>query len=315
MSENILPHALNEDVEAREKDWRFGGVSGVTKHVLREDGDYTAFLPEKELQKSTLETMACVNFSALNVLETIAKVYGIHLNLSDRFTAKMSGTTKRGNSFYNVGESIRTDGVVDEAIWPFDRANKNLTWEEYYAEIPEQVRKLAKEFLVDYDINYEWVTPDKFEEALKYGPLQVGVYAWPKPLANGMYNEGGTDTRNHAVMLFNKPPEFYEIYDSYDKVVKHLVPTYKFRSGVQYSINPKAELPMMIENDILVQEVEKSGSFGLHLNGKILLGPVDEILATWLMRNKGSVSGRTKSLLKAQWDEFPKFDLKNNPLS
>ena len=127
-----------EQDELFAKDWRMGGVSGAAHQVLRQDGNYTAFLPDLEIQKnSVFDTMACVTFSAMNCLETLAKVHGLSWNRSDRFTAKMSGTRKTGNYLRNVAESIRKyHGTVGEEQWPFPR-EAAWDWDEYYKAIPE----------------------------------------------------------------------------------------------------------------------------------------------------------------------------------
>ena len=104
----------------RKDDW----VAGTIPYeVLNESGDWTSYLPPGEWQRiNNKETMACVSFSALNILETLYYFYtGERRNFSDRFTAYMSGTMKRGNYLWKVGDSIRRDGLVDEKDWPAPR--------------------------------------------------------------------------------------------------------------------------------------------------------------------------------------------------
>lgn len=309
---------LLEQVDVFPKDWRMGGLSGATKTIINESGDYTKFLPEVEYQVGVyFDTMACVTFSALNCLETIANVKGISWNKSDRFTAKMSGTGVKGNYLRNVAESIRTEGVVDEEDWPFPRKQRSPVygWGDYYSEIPDTVRSEGLKWLQDWSIEWEWIRMDQIKEALKYGPIQVTVKAWPKPLKNGLYNDGGSKYRNHAVMLIRATDEYYEIFDHYTKSKKKLVPDYDFKSAMQFSLIPKKDdMPTLsLPNDVLVQEVEKSGTFGLHLNGKMIVDDVDKVVASWLMRNKGDVKGKTVSLTRDDWNSFSKTDLKNNP--
>ena len=96
-------------------DYMFGGETQVQGIELQPDGQWKDYLPVGEKQHSVyFDTMACVTFSALNALEILIKrQYGIDINFSDRFTAKMSGTTTNGNYLYKVGDSIRKDGFVD----------------------------------------------------------------------------------------------------------------------------------------------------------------------------------------------------------
>lgn len=320
---DVKQYGVLEQVQPRVKDWRAGGLSGATKHLIREDGDYTDFLPDVEYQKAVLfDTMGCVSFSALNCIETTLKAqYGLERNFSDRFTAKMSGTTKNGNYFAYVADSIRTQGAVPEDIWPFPRKQVSpaFTWDDYYTDIPDEIRAEGLKWLEEWKIEWEWVPMRLIDEYLKYGPIQVGVRAWPKPDKNGIYTDGGSIVRNHGVELFNKKGEdYYQIYDHYDKTVKNLDPNYDFRSAIQFTvtkIDPNAIMPTItLPDDVLVQEVEQSGSFALHLNGKLIIDDLDKLIASWLMRNKGDVREKTIAIKRVDWDSFDKVDLKNNPL-
>lgn len=310
---------LESDVQFA-KDWRMGGISGTEKHVIRADGDYSDFLPEIEYQAGVyFDTMACVSFSALNCLETIAKSRGIMWNKSDRFTAKMSGTGKRGNFLRNVAESLRTHGVVDEEEWEFPQAQRQpvFDWDDYYSEIPDTVRMDGLKLIQNWDIKWEWVRMDQVRDALKYGPIQVTVKAWPKPLSNGMYDDGGSIYRNHAVMLYKMTDEYCLIFDHYSKTYKKLVPDYDFRSAMQFSLTRKTTdgMPALtLPNDVLVQEVEKSGTFGLHLDGKIIVDDTDKLIASFMMRNKGYLQGKTLALSLVDWNSFPKVNLRNMPI-
>ena len=91
--------------------------SAVAYEEVNPSGDWSAFLPVGESQIGLYgDTLACVTFSALNCLETLQKFKGNDTNYSDRFTAKMSGTTKNGNYLQAVANSIRHDGLVDECV-------------------------------------------------------------------------------------------------------------------------------------------------------------------------------------------------------
>ncbi|MCI0561489.1 MAG: hypothetical protein MN733_23625, partial [Nitrososphaera sp.] len=126
------------------RDWRFAGVTGMQGPELNLSGDWTEYLPVKELQKRNgLETMACVSFSALNAIETLSNYLVQNWNKSDRFTAKESGTTKSGNYYAKVAECIRLQGLVDEIDWPFE----GKTWEEFYKTIPDEIKAYGKGLL------------------------------------------------------------------------------------------------------------------------------------------------------------------------
>lgn len=99
----IAPHQSS-------KDYIFGAVTALVPEQLRSDGDWGAFLGVYEPQSFPWgDTLACVSYSALNCVEIIAKYRTEKdYNFSDRFLAKVSGTTRSGNYLEKVAESIRT---------------------------------------------------------------------------------------------------------------------------------------------------------------------------------------------------------------
>ena len=220
------------DKPPRETDYLAGIGNAVAVPVLLEDRNWIPLLSRSEKQHGLyFDTMGCVSFSALNCIEAILnlkiKLGLIHgddlawlkekgylndngkVNFSDRFTAKMSGTTEVGNWLYKVGDSIHNDGLVPESVWPYPR--DQITRDEYYKEIPQKIKDLGKEFITRFQINYEWVKGvENFYENLKYSPLQITLKAWSNPNADGVYPriEGRP---NHAVTKVHR--EKYRIVE------------------------------------------------------------------------------------------------------
>ena len=177
----------------RETDFVGGTIPWENRNPL---GNWDASLPPGEWQKfNQLETMACVTFSALNIIETQLKfLQGFTPNFSDRFIAKMSGTTPQGNHLWKVADTVRLEGLVLESDWP---TPPQFDWNTYYAEIPEQVKAKA----IKYEIKYEWLTSiekDYLINELKHAPIQIVV------------NNG-----THAVELYNES-DVHHYFDSYD---------------------------------------------------------------------------------------------------
>jgi hypothetical protein len=315
---------LLEERQLNPHDQRAGVVSAVAKKILRESGSYHDVLPVAEYQRGVyFDTMACVTFSALNCLEILAKLKGLNWNKSDRFTAKQSGTSKTGNYFNVVADSIRNQGVVDEEAWPYPRTQIKpvFDWDDYYAPILLAVQTMGRDWLKGYEVEWEWQNTKKLREALKYGPVQVSVYAWPEPQADGKYADNGEVRRNHAVALVDATDDHYEIFDHYDKTTKYLVPDYRFGAALQFYLTPKNEIPMptiQLPNNVLVQDVEDTGAFAMHLNGKLMVDDPGKVLATVLMRApRVIVAGKSVvqfdapvPLKKADWDSFPHINLK-----
>jgi hypothetical protein len=304
-------------------DYVFGADSKVENDIILQPnghgwGDY---LPLKEYQSSDyVRTLACVTFSALNCLETLAKrKLGLMLNKSDRYTAKMSGTNKEGNSFRNVGESVRKDGLVDEAVWPFDRSKEaKIDWDKYYATIPENIIALGRNFLKDYLIQYEWAsdsqaTPELLIESLKYSPLQIAVRAWTKTV-NGVYQKSDLPT-NHGVMLFDyEPKKYWLIFDHYDEAIKKLAWDYKIMYPLKYDILKIKQIEPIIIDKKAMELLKKfnnkiifnadTGDFGLSVGDKLLvLNSKDRaglMVLTALVRDSGT------GVKDDMWKKFPK---------
>lgn len=179
------------------------GASPIKYEERNPSGNWKPYLPAEERQYSrNADTMACVSFSALNSVEIQIKfLMGIQENLSDRFLAKMSGTTKEGNYLYKVGDTLRKQGCVAEQYWP---APKDFTWDEYYIEIPLPIRTEALALLNKYDIMYEWVTDlslASLKKELKQSPLQVVI-------------------PGHAVTLVTCEGDLQYYFDSYAPYLK-----------------------------------------------------------------------------------------------
>lgn len=188
--------------------------------VLNPSGNWEPWLPPGEWQRiDPLDVMACVSFSALNVLETLYFfLTNTRRNFSDRFTARMSGTTPVGNWLWKVGDSIRKDGLVDESDWAWTMSI--IGWDAYYATPPMEVINKAKEFLKEWTVNYEFIdfTRESLIYHLKQSPIQV---VFP----------------NHAVMNFFTTEQVYRYFDSYAPFIKNR--TDGFVSATKYVLRKK----------------------------------------------------------------------------
>ena len=278
------------------KDWKFLGYTGIDDKILRPDGQWDKYLPEFETQKqNNFDTYACVTYATLNCVETILlRKWGRTENYSDRFLATVSGTVcNRGNHMARVANALINHGCCKEDVYPFSADID--TCSDYYAIIPEKVKKLALPFKNQYDFRWEWVenTPETMKEALKYSPLTVVVH-------------GG----KHLVELYGYVDgRYWKCYDHYERKYKTFLWDYAFGRIMKFSLNQKLMPSIEIDNDTLVQEVEESGTPGLVLDNKIIVDDPALLLITWIMRNGGILQGKTKSLTKAEWSSFDKINL------
>jgi hypothetical protein len=94
------------------------------------------------------------------------------------------------------------------------------------------MKRLGKEFLKRFTINYERVFISDYAEILENDLIDVAGHAWPKPV-NGVYPRVEA-SYNHAFLVYNLPK--YQAYDSYldnnkeGDYVKTLASDYKLMS-------------------------------------------------------------------------------------
>lgn len=241
-----LDFKKNEEESKRETNYILGAVSDKT--VLQQDGQWLDFDPMCEIQKSDYDDwMDCVSESATNVIKILLKrQFGIDEKWSVRFLAKMSGTSRSGNSLYSVADSLRNNGFVVEAKW---NRNRGMNWDEYYKNIPADIKKEGINQKMVFDVSYERVptTPDSLKNALNYAPVQVIGYAWIN--TGEKYVDGG-NTPNHAFVLCGYDDN-WKVYDSYptdfqidenstkQEFIKILDKNFNFGDAMLYSIKKK----------------------------------------------------------------------------
>jgi hypothetical protein len=243
-----LDLAKHEADKQRPTNYKFGAVE---KQVLRSDGQWLDFDPECEIQKGDEEDwMDCVSESDVNDESLILqRKFNIKNNWSQRKRAKESGTTHSGNSLYAVADSAKNKGLCLEMDWPRDRT---MNWNEYYAPLSANAVAKGKQYVAQFDVNYEQVptNQDALMEALKYAPVQVIGYAWAS--YEGIYYDYGY-APNHAFLLVGYVKgKYWIVYDSYptdflidnnstkQEFIKHLDWNFKFGDALLYSIKLKS---------------------------------------------------------------------------
>ncbi|MDQ3158780.1 MAG: peptidoglycan-binding protein [bacterium] len=220
-----------------------GAYTKLTAVARMPSMQWADFLPTREKQHAfNFDTLSCTTFSALNQCEmqgrwlldngyiNLAQLAWLqengyfdengNLNFSDRFTAIMSGTTKWGNDFVTVWESIRKDGLLPERDFPFQASS----FEDYQdrSKITSVMIGKAKEFLKIFDFKYEWVffkesetfteaEQAKIKEALTHAPLHIGI-AIPA---------------THAITLYSNEQDVLDHYEPF---------TYKYKGSIHFGM-------------------------------------------------------------------------------
>lgn len=246
----------------RPEDWVAGAIGALPYEVRLPSGQWKPHLPTAEKQRNLLETMACVSFSACNCIETQEKHQtGKEVNYSDRWIAKMSGTTQNGNYLYKVGDTIRNYGMVLESDYP---STTNMTWDQYYADIPpaklEELKAKGKKWLEKWDVKTEFIEgaglgiwhtiKEDLIKHLKHAPLQVVI-------------------PGHAVMNFycEADVNYFDTYKPFEKKT----PYTNIQTAYKYVLTPKGNLDTM-------KLIKEAGTVYLQagVNEKVKLGIADE---------------------------------------
>lgn len=183
-------------------DWIMGQETGITEKTYIQDGNWRPYLPTPDKQfnaPGVYDALDCVTQGALHLIEAkmnfLIKTGALPQNVqqaiqdlgfidsngsfkaSKRFTAKMSGTTKQGNSVGNVWDSIRHDGILPAA----DYSDNAPTFDEFYQAIPQPLIDKAQQILQYFDFQYDWISYSNYnaadaaalKSALQISPVQI----------------------------------------------------------------------------------------------------------------------------------------------
>lgn len=228
-------YGLNIELEKQqisEEDWIFGATSQDCIALIPEN-ERDKYLPLGEVQRGRDDMMDCASRGPVNKLEAkLTYLYATggmtpenadwllkngyfntttqRIELSDAFVAINSGTTRQGNSLKAPLDAIRKQGLIPKHLLPLD---PKMTWEEYHnpQRITEDMRKLGRDFLERFVINYERVYENDFGLLLDKDILVVGGFAWPEPVS-GEYKRSNNQP-NHCFILYKKPK--YYAFDNY----------------------------------------------------------------------------------------------------
>lgn len=250
----IHNHGYIEDC-IKDEDYIFG-ASPVISPKLQPGGQWDAFLPPYEAQsRMNLETQNCTGYGTLTDLETLMNRLGMpHSDFSERFVGIGAETDpNRGNSPHNVLEWIRKNGVIPEAMLPFDASV--TTVKDYYSPKPLWSRFIVEgtRWLRSYKLKHDWVkppSPHNIKTALEYSPLGVSVVAWKE--REGLYFKEDGDEDNHWCCLYGyEDGQFWKVFDSYDGGFKKLEWNYPFGRVKKIHVEINTDPPKVWYRDLL----------------------------------------------------------------
>lgn len=238
-----------EAADRKDTDWVFGAVSQPCLYPIpMHERDY--FLPNGETQRGLEDFQDCVTRGAHNIieakltyayqrgllktenkrwLEQKGYINGNRVEVSDRFTAMLSGTSRNGNSLIAPLDSIHRNGCIPKSMLP---RRPDMTWDMYHdkSAITQAMRDLGTEFAQRFVFNYERVYEVHFADALKDDFISVALFAWGGLSASGEYVRT-ENPENHVVAAFKLPKTY--IFDNYvdawdGDYVKKLAADYNF---------------------------------------------------------------------------------------
>jgi hypothetical protein len=243
-------------------DW-FGGavLGGGAGRVVRVGGDWRGLIGvggvhlEKQRQNG-LETMACTTFGTLNAYELLRANLGHFgpvglclggqceaLNCSDRYTASLSKTTRKGNTPQNVMRAVRDFGLLPETRLPW--GSDIVEWDQFYNHnaITKEMVAEARTFVRGYELQGRWlwrgapgadVQFRKIKAALEYGPVGIGVTPWA--VQGGEYVRVGTYATHWTLVVGVTESGGYWVLDSYEPHLKQLKKGYLVPFALGYRL-------------------------------------------------------------------------------
>lgn len=235
-------HGFIQD-EIVPEDFQFGGERSIENKFgalpLQPNGDWREFIFDGIIshQAPGYETNSCVSHGTANALELLRrKLYQYDNDLSDRFIAKASGTDPlRGNTPKTVAETVRKNFTVWENEWATKDAK---TVDEFYSEIPQNLKTLAIARGAEWNFGYEYVplTLTALREALKYSPIGISVPAWFEKGGRYYRPDGVNDSHWVCLMYIDSDGKMY-ILDSYDPTVKVMEAGFMPQVAMKYHLN------------------------------------------------------------------------------
>lgn len=258
--------------QPRGTDYILGNISNKI-NINRSINDWSIYLSVLESQENTVADFSdCVTMSgghaiemqlnyllmqnqlpdeALNFFHNNNYIVDGLFRISKRFNAKMNGTEKIPGQYLNVaGDHFRIDGFVPESLWP---TTPNMTWDEFYKSIPQNIIDLGKKSLWYILTQYQFVLDrEDLLPQLKVSPLQSATEVCAGWDQDPIVKKCSGQPLQHATVI-------YGVDGSGNWLDLDQFPPFKQRLAADY------ELPLNMQYIITVKNVLRKGMFGLNV--------------------------------------------------
>lgn len=204
------------------------GSVGIPLPVIKENGDWTADVPEFEsqLDNDGWDPDDCTVAGTLYAISTLEKfLYGVNIKHSRRFVYNAAEMSPPGDDPHRIITVIRGQGLVLESDLPDDVK----TLAEFMTPRPLTVDLQIKgqKFLNKQQIGHQWIwesQPDQatrlslIKEALTKGTVAVSVSAWWQN-SDGLYYSPLGLQNGHWVHVYKVDDTGIYVFDSYNDAV------------------------------------------------------------------------------------------------
>ena len=205
--------------------------------------------------------------------------------LSDRFNAKNNGTeSQKGNYQNKVGDFLRVQGILPQIDWPL---TQDMSWTEFYSDIPIRLFSKARKALWFIDIKYQWINKADLASGLNLAPIQIATAICPGWDSGKLVEKCSAQTIQHATVIYG----YDELgnwlnLDHYQPYKQKLAPDYELPFNMQYIVTAK---PLTLRKGMygsnVLQFQKDMNKLGFNLKEDSDFGPKTET-ATKNIQNK-----------------------------
>lgn len=274
----------------RPTDYILGSASPIT--INRTVKDWSIYLPDFELQYNKVtDFLECVTMSgghslemqlnyflsqkqfsdeALNFYHNNNFIVNGVFHISKRFNAKLNGTDVQKGQYLNVAaDHFRSDGFVPDSAWP---VTDNMTWDEFYAPVPQNLVDLGKKALWFIAIQYQWLDQANIPVALAATPVQVATEVCAGWDSGKVVAKCSGQPIQHSTIIYGRDGSNNWLdFDHYPPYEQILSSDYELPLDMQYFITMKPvtlRKSMFGANVTLMQEdLNKIGNYKLAEDG------------------------------------------------